>query len=45
MNRSLANQWMRMVQAEVGAGRRSALRGIGVRLFGRLGEDLWEGKL
>jgi hypothetical protein len=44
-DRRFVLQWMQMLQAEVRAGRRNSLRGIHIRLFGRLGEDLWEGRL
>ena len=45
IDRRFIQQWMLMLNTEVRAGRRNSLRGIYVRLFGRLGEDLWEGRL
>jgi hypothetical protein len=45
MDRRLMNDWMLMLQAEVRAGRRNALRGIHIRIFSRLGDDLYDGRL
>jgi hypothetical protein len=45
VDRRFMQEWMQMLQAEVRAGRRNSLRGIHIRLFGRLGDDLWDGRL
>ncbi len=45
IDRRLMNEWMLMLQAEVRASRRNALRGIHIRIFSRLGDDLYDGRL